>query len=1165
MAVDDIALEGQHIIKLTHEVTGASGRFSGIPAPVDIVVEIEDNDKGGLMITAGESEVDEGVSIVMQVRLTERPPDNFAVRVDIYSSSSQVSLSPTSVRFEGTDGGAWNVNQTITVTFAFDGGFALGDRGVDITASTTSLNSVYNGITAAVPTITIRDLEDASITIRPENLELTEGGTRQFTVKLNSRPTAPVTITVDRGVPITVHPGLGLAELPEFLVVNPTKLIISSNVDDWREERTITVEYRKDSYVTGNFDRSLSLSLAGKDTTGYDQNMTIESVNVNVADVDSAGVTISSTVLTIEEGTSGDYTFTLGSIPYAGVVITAQVLPEGRLEPKSSRFIASTNKIEQTIDALRDFKQIGDKVYTVTHSIASEDPTYRADSFQIPSVTVTVTDPDVAALLVQGSDGAARTSITVEEGGAAQGIIVKLATAPTDDVVVHVSEVQDKDDDDPAVAPIMLLNGESSTIVRTFASGELPQREPELPDATVAIPLEIDITRTNNDEIDGLLTTWIRISIENAGGDNFYGDNIKIPPIFVEVTVRDDEAVAVEAKIAASSTEVAEISDGNVVVTFPAGALTETKDISVLQLPTKNLQAAPFTETLKTKSLVVQYGPPGTTFEMPVTITVPLDDGDCLDTTKHCQFLYRAGNDASDGDWAIMPGANIETVPDVTKPGAFVTVARLNVTHFSLYTVVAIEPGVELSSKSGIMTSTAWYTEGSSKPVAVAPNLQGKATIDGTEIVEVKATVVAPTYVVGEDALSFIGAICTRALTEGDATCSIPGNPTTGFTFALTADWQVSSGTLTVRRAGGSTGGGALTMTPVEAGKVLAGIAYSNPSRTPTLKNREISFTVVEQWTSLTSPEANSNIKHIVTIVPVNDPPIILLSSEVLPYTEGQISLISPALTLTLKGVDSTTLTSASIWLEPAEDGDMLWVLDGNGITTQEVNTNRSLDTGYIEQNIDSTYINYVGDSMVEITIKPNEAAPLAHFQEVLRRLAYNSTNKNPISLNRTLWIEVTDDVSADMQTWAKKISRTVTKATARAYRNITITPVNDPPKMREENMQFRGQFVDKVKAIEDEGPVGIYELIAEDPEYDPVTFRISCAANKGQVQLLNETSGAFNFTPALNEYTFTRDDPDSEKYDLFAAVATDSYGYQSAPQYYNISIEGREDTAIAG
>ena len=368
----------------------------------------------------------------------------------------------------------------------------------------------------------------------------------------------------------------------------------------------------------------------------------------------------------------------------------------------------------------------------------------------------------------------------------------------------------------------------------------------------------------------------------------------------------------------------------------------------------------------------------------------------------------------------------------------------------------------------------------------------------------------ASTYVVGEDALTIIGATCTGALTDSDATCSIPANIVPGVAFALAADWQVSSGTLTVRRSGGA-GGAQTTMTPVEAGAVLASIAYTNPSRRPTLTTqtkRQIRFTLVEQWTSFTTDLG----KHTVAITPVNDPPEIGLSSEVLQYTEGQIERKKLALTLTLADVDSVEVESATVWITPEVNLDVLH-LDSDGLAISATNIVRE----------------------GAFRLKINGPASLADFQEALRRLEYHSDNRNPMNLNRTVWIEVTDKAT-DIGT---------VKATARVGRNINITAVNDPPEL-DDQMSRDGSRVSAIEAVEDQpSPVSNLRLIAEDVEGNPITFAISCQANKGYVQMLNATTGEFTYMPAPNEFGS----------DVFFAVAVDAFGRVVHSHHHTYSL----------
>jgi hypothetical protein len=230
-AVDDTALEGDHVITLSHAVTGSSGSFAGISAPVSLNVDIEDNEKGGLVFSAAAAEVDEGGSLAMQVSLTAKPPGTSDVIISLNSSLPKgvVSFAPTLIKFEGADGGAWDVSQTVTMTVASDGGFAYGNRSVVITATASSTNSVYQKVTGTVPSITIRDVDTAGVTILPTSVQLTEaGGSSQFTVKLDSRPTSPVTITVAKDTPAA-----GLSESLSVTTATGKDLTVDASETGW--------------------------------------------------------------------------------------------------------------------------------------------------------------------------------------------------------------------------------------------------------------------------------------------------------------------------------------------------------------------------------------------------------------------------------------------------------------------------------------------------------------------------------------------------------------------------------------------------------------------------------------------------------------------------------------------------------------------------------------------------------------------------------------------------------------------------------------------------------------------------------------------------------------------------------------------------------------------
>ena len=1107
LAVDDDALEGEHTVTMSHTITASSGRFAGISAPEDVNVNIEDNEKGGVVLQVSSSvvtEVDEGGSLALQVKLTDKPPGVYHVTVNLNASSTPmndiVTFDVPSIKFGGTDGSPWDEFQEVTMRVASDGGFAYGNRQISVSATAASLSSVYTGVSATLTAVTIRDVNTAGVAFQPTVLTLTEGGASvPLTIRLLSRPTSPVTVAVSKGSPAS-----GLAETLSVTAAE-NELTIGTSDTAWQTPRTVAVAYGGDGHVTGDISRRLNFTVVGADSTGYNALAYPDAVSVRITDVNRASVTVTPTTIVLQEGKTGSYVSRLGSTPFFDVSLTPTLSPGAPLVfGADSLTMVNTDAVSQTVTTTRDYTQTGDLTFTITHSIASADPVY-AGSLAVDSVTVTVIDGDVAAMTVQGSDGVAVTQITVVESAEAQRITVRLATAPLGDVIVRVAEVQD-DGVTPATTPFLQLNGVNSSINHTFAEGAIPH-------APTTLPLTVDLSRADNDDVEGLQYTKVRFSVDSTD-DSFYA---AVAPVVVTVTVRDDEAAAVDDLVFSNATEVTEIKDGNVAVSIPPGALMEDKNISVQQLPSKKLQEVPAANRYETKTLVVQYGPLGTVFSANVTITVPVDGEDyCLDPANHCQFLYRPGNTATDPRWEIKPGAVFEKVADPNSPSGVSTVARINVTSFSLYTVAAIKPTVRLVTSTGEASTTVAYTEGG-YPVAVASSITGEATAAGAQVIEAKATVDASTYVPGQDALTLIGATCTRPLTDGDSTCTLGANLIPGVSFALDAAWQASGGTLTIRRQG--TGA---TMSPEQAGAVLASIAYTNPSRNPTLSDREVRFTLVEEWSSVTTALG----AHTVTITPVNDPPGVNLPSEVLQYTEGQADRKKVAVALTLTDVDSVQMESATAWVFPEVTKDKLW-LETEGLALPAASVVRESD----------------------FRVRVNGPGSLAAFQEALRRLEYHSTNRHPLNLNRTVCVKVVDIV----------MTGTVgTKATTQACRSINITTVNDPPELNEQlfNRATGGNAVIDVRVKEDAAiPLGNLFLRADDVEFNPITYAISCQANKGQVRLLNATTGEIDYKPAPNEFGG----------DVFFAVAVDGFGAQSVPKGYQIDIEAVSDVPIAG
>ena len=259
--------------------------------------------------------------------------------------------------------------------------------------------------------------DDSPMTITPRTLDVDEGSTATYTVKLKTVPTGNVAVEITSN-----DPGAATVS-PEMLTFTPT---------DWSTAKTVTVMGVEDS---DQFDEIVRLS---NDPSGadYDSVSTVY-VALNVADNDRTGVHVSKTSLTVlEEDTAGNsYTVALFRQPTADVTVTVAGHAGTDVTPSPATLTFTSLNWETaqtvTVKAGNDADTVDDRV-SLTHSAMSADSAY--NGITIASVAVTVTDNDGIGVNVS------KTSLTVrEEDTAGDSYTVALSTQPTANVTVTVA------------------------------------------------------------------------------------------------------------------------------------------------------------------------------------------------------------------------------------------------------------------------------------------------------------------------------------------------------------------------------------------------------------------------------------------------------------------------------------------------------------------------------------------------------------------------------------------------------------------------------------------------------------------------------------------------------------------------------------------------------
>ena len=284
-------------VTLTHTATIGTDDDSIALANSSVRVTIDDNDEQGVTITGSPLTVAEGATTSYTVVLTSEPTDT--VTVDVGGVSGDITVSPSRLFF--MPGAGIPTAQTVTV-------YAGEDQDADDDTATlthTVRGGDYTGVAAmpvSVP-VTVTDDDDARrlVTVAPTSLNIAAGARGTFSVVLGTQPAGSVTITV--------------AESSDDFSVSRSSLSFSSS--NWNRPQTVTVQVSSNATAAGSVDveNSINTSSSSRDMA-YDS-VTVANVGVTVSDSEPA-VRLSTSSVTINEGSNATYTVRLGANPGVG-------------------------------------------------------------------------------------------------------------------------------------------------------------------------------------------------------------------------------------------------------------------------------------------------------------------------------------------------------------------------------------------------------------------------------------------------------------------------------------------------------------------------------------------------------------------------------------------------------------------------------------------------------------------------------------------------------------------------------------------------------------------------------------------------------------------------------------------------------------------------------
>ncbi len=255
-----------------------SGGYNGETA--SITVTIQDDDAAGIQVDPTVVTVTEGDAngAEVAVKLTGKPTTNVTVTLRD-AGASDLSWSGTTLlndvlTFTTTN---WDQVQTVKVTAGEDDDFADDTETLTLTASKTG---GYNGETASVA-VTIKDDDTPGLVVPPASVNVNEGASAIFEVKLNGQPSDEVTVEIS---------GYMNTDL-DTTASAPRRLTFSSS--DWGA-KTVTLGAKHD---VGFADDTVTLTLTA--TGSFSETKTVE---VTIQDDDAAGIQVDPTAVTVREG-----------------------------------------------------------------------------------------------------------------------------------------------------------------------------------------------------------------------------------------------------------------------------------------------------------------------------------------------------------------------------------------------------------------------------------------------------------------------------------------------------------------------------------------------------------------------------------------------------------------------------------------------------------------------------------------------------------------------------------------------------------------------------------------------------------------------------------------------------------------------------------------------
>lgn len=384
-------LTGLHDADVRNVVTSIVLSSAAAPNDQTLPVTVVDDDVQSIIVNANTVNIDEGTDGFLTIRLAFDPVDPTQVTI-VSSNPAAASLSGTNFTFDSSN---YATPQTLTITGDSDNNVLDASTVLTLSSTNASQDQTVN--------VNINDDDVQALIVSQSTLNIDEGSSTTFTVRLAFDPVSASTVAIASSDVAAVSTDLSLLAFDSANYATPQTLIVTSGSDN----------------DTANEVVNLTVSGGGANAN------TVVTVNVTDDDVQTIILTATSTS-TIDEGDSVTFTVRLAFDPLAvgDVTVVSSAPGSAGVSPGGLSFTTQNYMTPQTItiNALQDLDASNEAVtITVSGGGAPNSAT----------VNINIIDDEEQNIVLSTN------SVTLPEASAGS-VDVRLAFAPSIETIVTI-------------------------------------------------------------------------------------------------------------------------------------------------------------------------------------------------------------------------------------------------------------------------------------------------------------------------------------------------------------------------------------------------------------------------------------------------------------------------------------------------------------------------------------------------------------------------------------------------------------------------------------------------------------------------------------------------------------------------------------------------------